>query len=81
MAKEFEVYCFLLPSFCGSQKGRRLLRSAKTGNVSRLSVDDWTMLVETLLGWVQWLKGDKILRKHVKASEWKHRYLMYLYKR
>jgi hypothetical protein len=26
------------------------------------------MLVETLLGWVQWLKGDKILRKHVKAS-------------
>jgi hypothetical protein len=82
MAKEFEGVLLLIAVILRSEKGRRLLRSAKSGNFAHdYQLDDWTMLVETLLGWVQWLKGDNMLRKHVKASEWKHRYLMYLYKK
>ena len=82
MGKEFEGVLLLIAVILRSKKGRRLLRSSRSGNFTHdYQLDDWTLLVETLLGWVQWLKGEQMQRVHVESSAWKHRYLMYLYKK
>ena len=44
-------------------------------------LDDWTLLVETLLQWEMWLKQDQMQKNHVELSEKKHRYIMYLIKK
>jgi hypothetical protein len=44
-------------------------------------MDDWRLLVETMLQWETWLKKDKLDRKLVKRTGQKHRYLMYLIKK
>ena len=44
-------------------------------------VRDWQLLIDTLLQWEQWLKSDKLQLNHVKKSQQKHRYLMYLMKK
>jgi hypothetical protein len=45
-----------------------LLRSSKSGNFDDDSIADWTLLIETLLGWLQWLKSEQMLMAHVDAS-------------
>jgi hypothetical protein len=81
MAKEFEGVLLLIAVVLRSNKGARLLRSSKSGNFDDDSIADWTLLIETLLGWLQWLKSEQMLMVHVDASEWKHRYLMFLIKK
>ena len=81
MAKEYEGVLLLLATVVRSSKGRRLLQSAKSSKFSDSHLADWALLLETLLGWIQWLKCTRLKKKHVRASEWKHRYLMYLIKR
>ena len=44
-------------------------------------INDWQLLIDTLLQWEQWLKSDKMKLKHVKASEKKHRFVMHSMKK
>ena len=44
-------------------------------------LQDWQLLVETLLEWEQWLKSDKLPVKQVKLAQNKNRELMYLIKK
>ena len=82
MAKEYEGVLLLIAIVLRSSKGIRLLRSAKSGNFAHPdAVEDWVLLVESLLGWLQWLKSEQMQTVHVDASEWKHRYLMFLIKK
>ena len=41
-------------------------------------VDDWIMLLETLLEWQGWLNSAKMMKSDVQRSKLKHRYIMYL---
>lgn len=82
MAKEFEGVLLLIAILLRSSEGSRLLSLAQTKNfVEDYQIADWLLLVETLLGWIQWLKSDKMELRHVKASAWKHRYIMHLIKK
>ena len=79
MAKEYEgVLLFLIAVLLHSTKGRAMiLLKFKDEKL----VEDWVLLVETLLGWIMWLKSKRLKRTHVKAAQWKHRYLMHLIKK
>jgi hypothetical protein len=82
MAKEYEGVMLLLATIVRCSKGRRLLKSARSKKFKEDDlIQDWALLLETLLGWIEWLKCTRLKKKHVKASEWKHRYLMFLIKR
>ena len=81
MAKEFEGVLLLLALLLRSTKGRHLLLEARSHHFEdENTILDWTVLVETLLGWIQWLKSDEMQLSHVKQSEWKNRYVMHLLK-
>lgn len=41
-------------------------------------VDDWIMLLETLLEWQGWLNSPKMMKSDVQRAKTKHRYIMYL---
>ena len=87
MAKEYTgiILCMLL--VMRSTKGRTMLTKArrKKGEVeyqfSQQRIDDWIMLLETLLQWEEWMRSDEMKRSHVFRSRQKHRYLMYLIKK
>ena len=82
MAKEYEGVLLLIAVLLRSSKGRRLLQTARSRHFQEEGfLTDWSTLVETLLGWIQWLKCKRLQLRHVKASAWKHRYLMYLIKK
>ena len=79
MAKEFEGVVLLIALLLRSTKGRELLSEARSEKFeSENTILDWTLLVETLLGWIQWLKSDEMKLNHVKQSAWKNRYIMHL---
>ena len=44
------------------------------------AVEDWQMLIESLLQWERWLKSDRLQVRHVVRAKKKHRHLMYLIK-
>ena len=41
-------------------------------------VDDWIMLLETLLEWQGWLNSPKMMKSDVQRAKTKHRYIMCL---
>jgi hypothetical protein len=51
-----------------SSAGRKILQDTNLGNFNDDQIADWLLLLETLLGWVQWLKSEKMQVKHVDAS-------------
>ena len=60
MAKEFEGILLLLALLLHSRKGRQLLLEARSHRFEdKNTILDWTVLVETLLGWIQWLKSNE----------------------
>jgi len=79
MAGEYTGILLVLAAVLRSTEGRELLMD-KTGSrfANDSTIPDWIMLVETLLQWQQWLKGDTMLKKHIKAAQKKHRFIMYL---
>ncbi len=65
-----------------STKGRELLKESMKGNFKEeWLLDDWALLVETLLQWEAYLKLAQMEKKHVKRLQKKHRYLMFLIKK
>ncbi len=84
-AKEYRGILLNMAAVLASTHGKELLRGKKitkktnpTNFNHRGVLDDWIMLIETLLEWEQWLKSDEMLKKHVRALEYKQRYIMYL---
>ena len=79
MAKEYSGVLLILAAILRSTRGRKLLIAKKGSSFAEDDgVDDWLMLVETLLMWEMWLKSDEMKRKHVFRSRKKHLYIMYL---
>jgi hypothetical protein len=87
MAKEYTGIVLVLAAVLQSSHGRKLLTGANSrgrfhadfGQYGHLQ--DWILLVETLLQWEAWLKSDVMRRHHVDRAEKKHRYIMYLIKK
>ena len=81
MAKEYPGILLCMAAVLVSKAGRaRLARKDGFKQKNQASVQDWILLVETLLQWEAWLKQDKLQRKHVVESEQYHRYIMYIIK-
>jgi len=80
MAKEYKAVLFLMLCVVKSTAGRKLLlRRPKFKEPGAL--EDWVLLLETLLEWETWLNSPKIMKKDLQKAGFKHRYLMYLAKR
>ena len=60
-----------------SSQGRQLL-SKKTEFETPQLLNDWLLLVETMLEWERWLVSDRMELHHVQAAQEKHQYIMYL---
>lgn len=82
MAKEYSGVLLVMAAILQSTYGQEILSNARGGNFSeQWLIDDWVLVVETLLQWESFLKLDEMEVKHVKRLEKKHRFLMYLIKK
>jgi hypothetical protein len=62
-----------------SNKGHEILTSGHRSHFGQNDgVAEWTLLVEMLLMWEEWLKSDEMDVKDVERAERKHWYIMYL---
>lgn len=84
MAKEFTGVLLIIAAILRSTEGRRLLcvkqKGQKKGRFAQDDghLEDWIMLVETVLMWEEWLKSDVMAKKDVHRARRKHLYIMYL---
>jgi hypothetical protein len=82
MAKEFRGILLCIAAVLRSSYGRRLIMQKGGAKWSKPGyLEDWILLVETLLEWEMWLKSAKMLKRHVKACQHKHKYIMFLIKK
>ncbi len=80
MAKEYPGILLCMAVILRCNAGReKLLR--KKSVFTPNSVEDWLVMVETLLQWESWLKSPVLQKTHVRACRHKHRYMMYLIKK
>ena len=79
-AKEYIGVLLLIAVILQSDGGKNILKGPKENLAfaKKGIIDDWIMLVETLLMWHEWLMSDELQRKHVLRLKEKHKYLMYL---
>ena len=69
------LLCLLSAIRC--EEGRNILE--KRPKWRELGViDEWIMLLETLLEWQSWLNSAKMMKSDVQRAKQKHRYIMYL---
>ena len=86
-AKEYTGIILLLLLVFRSEKGKQLLfklhkkKGATAKKFTPTNITDWTMMLETMLEWEEWLKSDEMKKVHVMRSKQKHRYIMYLIKK
>ena len=81
MAKEYPGILLCMAVVLTSTGGSNELRQHKPSVFGQTGViEDWKMLVVTLLQWEMWLKKDVMEKHHVQRARRKHRYLMYLIK-
>ena len=81
-AKEFSGVLLNMAAILQSSEGRGLLGGARSKNFDDdCLLDDWALLVETMLEWEAYLKLDKMEVFHVKRLKKKHRVIMYLLKK
>ena len=84
-AKEFRGVLLVLAAVIRSTIGRSVLMAAVSNKKGKkfegtYKLDDWVMLLETLLQWERWLCSDRISKRHIKKAIKKLQYLMYLCK-
>ena len=61
MSKEHTGVLLIIAAILQTAKGREILHSVRKGNFKKdWQVQDWILLVETLLEWEAFLKKDKI---------------------
>ena len=80
MGKEHSGVLLLIAVVLQSAIGREKLKKNPNFHDSWL-IDDWVLLVETMLQWEAFLKLDLMQKKHVRKLKEKHRYLMFLTKK
>jgi hypothetical protein len=80
MAKEYTGILLCMLIVLRSKKGKSLVRRMRKF-FGEDQLDDWILLIETLLEWEEWMKSPKLMKKHVRAARQKHRYIMYLIKK
>ena len=83
MAKEYTGVLLIIAAILRSTEGRRLLSAHKHLRFARdkTLIDDWVLLVETLLLWEEWLKSEEMHKKDIHRAKEKHLYIMYLVKK
>ena len=82
MAKEYTGVLLIMAAMLRSAEGRRVLKSARKKNyASDWLIDDWCLLVETLLQWEEYMKEPLMERKHLRKLRDKQKFVMYLIKR
>ena len=75
--KKFTGILLCLLTAISSTKGRNLLEKQPKWRECGV-IEDWIMLLETLLEWEAWLNSDKMMKADVHKAKTKHRYIMYL---
>ena len=80
MGKEYSGVLLVVAVILRSTLGRKLLKKVQNFKEDVL-IDDWSLLVETMLQWEAFLKLDEMEKNHVKRLEHKNRYLMFLIKK
>jgi hypothetical protein len=80
MAKEYKGVILLIAAILRSTKGRELVGTKKKFREDHKK-DDWLLLVELLLEWEAYLCEPRMLKRHVKRLEKKHRFIMYIMKK
>ena len=80
-AKDFPGILLCMACVLRCSGGRRELYKHRGHFKEEGVLQDWLHVVETLLQWEMWLKGDRLRRKHVQFAREKHRYIMYLIKK
>lgn len=82
MGKEFTGVLLLISAILQTEAGRSILFKVQKGNFKKSwQVQDWVLLVDTLLEWEHYLKQPKMEVKHVNKLARKHKFLMYLIKK
>ncbi len=77
MGKDYRGVLVIILAMVNSTKGRAILQ--KYRNFKKESdLDDWILLVETMLEWESYLNEPRMDLKTVKRLGQKHRYIMYL---
>ena len=77
MAKDYRGVLLIILAICRSTKGRKILRKQKAFKETS-TLDDWILLVESMLEWESYLNEPRMEKKDVVRLEKKHRYIMYL---
>jgi hypothetical protein len=80
MAKEYRGVLLVIAAVLRSTKGREMLRTKKNFAKDFL-LNDWLLLVETLLEWEAYLCEPRMEVRHVKRLVKKHRFIMHLFLR
>ena len=83
MAKEFSGVLLIIATILMSTLGRKLVNGNNRSQsfAHDFLINDWSLLVETMLQWEAYLKLDRMKRRHVNRLKQKHRYIMYLIKK
>ena len=82
MGREYRGVLLIMLCILRSSAGRRIMGQSKKKKFSDdIKVDDWILLVETLLQWEAYLCGEEMLVKDVKKLDKKHRFIMFLMRR
>ena len=71
------VLVCLLAAICSEQGQQVLRKSNKKWRVPG-KIEDWIMMLETLLQWEAWLKSERMETFDVLRAKKKHRYVMFL---
>jgi len=80
MAKEYTGVLLMIAAILRSSEGQQALRAQKSTRFAKEDglIEDWIVLVETLLQWEEWLKSEQMATKDVRRAKEKHLYIMYL---
>ena len=82
MGKEFAGVLLLISAILQTAEGRKLLAKVRGGHFrGQGKIDNWVLLVETLIEWEAFLKLDRMEGKHVKRLKKKHTFIMFLLKK
>ena len=81
MAKEYPGVLLCMVCVLVSTKGRERILTKKSAFPDESYIQDWILLLETLLQWEIWLKSEQMEVHHVQRAKKKHRYIMYLFRK
>jgi hypothetical protein len=82
MVKEFIGVLLIMCAILDCKAGQRILKLAKKMSFkNNWQIQDWLLLVKTLLQWEAFLMLPKMQKIHVRCLQKKHRFLMFLLKK